>query len=227
MEQPELSLSTICSKSQMNKTSVFRYLQTLMSMGYVQQNKDNQKYSLGFKFFYLGSIVADSMDLRKIAHNEMNELHAVNGEAMGLFILNGNKRICIDFIESTHDVRATLKVGREYHLAAGGGRPFFFNKDNTSTSTTLAESGLSDREIEKCLWHLEGDRELGYVISREEFVKGVFGVSAPIFDAENSICASLQIVCAISDYTEEYAKRLGEMIVESTRKISQNIGAHI
>ena len=227
LEEPELSLSAICSKTQMNKTNVFRYLKTLMSMGYVQQNKDTQKYSLGFKFFYLGSIVGDSMDLRKVAHDEMKELHSEIGEAIGLFIMNNYVRTCIDYIESNRDVRATLKIGGNYTLSGGGGRPFFFNRDNTSTSSILAKSGLNDREIQKCLQQIEKDRKLGYAISLEENVKGIFGVSAPIYDAENTICASFQVVCAISDYTEYYAERLGKMVVKSTRTISQRLGARL
>ena len=55
-EEELLGVAEISAKLQMNKTSVFRYLYTLESGGYVRKTND-AKYTLGRKFVSMADIV--------------------------------------------------------------------------------------------------------------------------------------------------------------------------
>ena len=55
-EEELLGVAEISAKLKMNKTSVFRYLYTLETGGYVRKTSE-AKYALGEKFVYMSDIV--------------------------------------------------------------------------------------------------------------------------------------------------------------------------
>ena len=55
--KPEMSLKEIADTIQLNKSTTFGLVNSLTTLGYLFQNEDNQKYSLGLKILSLTNAV--------------------------------------------------------------------------------------------------------------------------------------------------------------------------
>ncbi|MCI4139285.1 IclR family transcriptional regulator, partial [Bacillus vallismortis] len=76
-------------------------------------------YSLGLVFLELGLIVADRLDIRKIAKPVMEELCREVDEAVQLIMMDFNEAIYVEKIEGKQTVRLYTAIGRRSHLYAG------------------------------------------------------------------------------------------------------------
>jgi IclR family transcriptional regulator, KDG regulon repressor len=63
----ELRLTDLSSKLGEHKSTVQRLLSTLQARGFVRQNGDNKRYSLGLKVLQLASATLANMDQREAA----------------------------------------------------------------------------------------------------------------------------------------------------------------
>lgn len=225
LQRPELTLSEISEKTRLNKTTVYRILQTLRYRGYIEQDRDSQRYSLGFNCFNLGSIVINHMDLRKAALEPMKELSRECGETIVLFVPDENSRVCLERIDSNYVIRNFMQIGGRYPLHRGApGKVFFLNKDENAIRKFLEREGCKEEEIASFLQVVAQGRREGYLLSIEENFEGAFAVAAPVYNNAWEICASVSICGPIIRLTEEKREVLGRMVVSAAKEISKKLG---
>ena len=54
-EEREIGITELSQRVMMSKSTVYRFLQTMKSLGYVAQEGESEKYSLTLKLFELGA----------------------------------------------------------------------------------------------------------------------------------------------------------------------------
>lgn len=118
LHEPSLTLSELVSLSGMPKTSVHRMISSLEEMGFLNRDSSGA-YSLGLVFLEFGQLVADRLDIRKIAKPVMEELCREVDEAVQLIMRDGNEAIYVEKIEGTQTVRLYTAIGRRSPLYAG------------------------------------------------------------------------------------------------------------
>lgn len=119
-QEKELSITELSKKLNLHKSTAHRILVTLEDESLVVKNQITQKYRLGIKLFELGHIVQDQMEIRAYALPIMKELAQKTEESVDLNILSDEKRVSIEKIESPHDVRRIIQLGRSLPLHCGG-----------------------------------------------------------------------------------------------------------
>ncbi|MDD2218454.1 MAG: helix-turn-helix domain-containing protein, partial [Eubacteriales bacterium] len=70
----EMGITELHEKTQLPFSTLHRLLATMQSLGYISQNKENNKYSLGYKLMILGNNVRFTNELKTISKPYMNEL---------------------------------------------------------------------------------------------------------------------------------------------------------
>lgn len=118
LHKPSLTLSELVSLTGMPKTSVHRMVSSLEEMGFLSRDASGA-YSLGLVFLEFGQLVADRLDIRKIAKPVMEELCREVDEAVQLIMRDGNEAIYVEKIEGTQTVRLYTAIGRRSPLYAG------------------------------------------------------------------------------------------------------------
>lgn len=58
-EEREIGITELSQRVMMSKSTVYRFLQTMKSLGYVAQEGESEKYSLTLKLFELGARAAE------------------------------------------------------------------------------------------------------------------------------------------------------------------------
>jgi DNA-binding IclR family transcriptional regulator len=195
-----MGITEISGCLSMDKSSVFRALNTLKSKHYVRQDPDTLKYSNSYKLFEMGHNVARGTGLPKMAYRFLRELSRKVDGAVSLGVRDGVRAVYIDKIESDATVRVSMKIGQSLPLyCTGMGKALLawmpdwklqgvledveFIK-NTANTLDSAEALSAD---------LAAIRQRGYSIDDEEHIPGLFCVAAPVFNASGTAIAAISV----------------------------------
>ncbi len=83
-EEREIGITELSQRVMMSKSTVYRFLQTMKSLGYVAQEGESEKYSLTLKLFELGARALQNVDLIRSADIQMREISRLTKETIQL-----------------------------------------------------------------------------------------------------------------------------------------------
>jgi DNA-binding IclR family transcriptional regulator len=223
--QQSLSINDLQQNTGYPKSTIFRLLSTLQNIGYIEQNPENQRYSLGFKFFHLGYIVQNSFDFRSAATPIMKQLAEEIFETVELNIVNGMERVCIDKVDGTETIRNIVRIGERnpLHLGASGKILLAFLTDD-ERSTYYVKMRLSADEQDRIEGELQKIQQHRFSSTLEERIVGSFSISAPIFDFTGKVVAGLTIAGPIQRLSEPNKQKLIEHLLRAVQDISMRLG---
>ena len=149
------------------------------------------RFELGHGLVALGQLSADRFPLVDVARPVATALRDATGEAVQVFVREGNQRRCVLSLESAHGLRWIVPEG----------------------SLLPIEVGSSGRL-------LEGERARnGWMQSVGEREAGVASVSAPIHTADGAIIGALSLSGPVERLSKQPGKRFGTMVVAAASKI--------
>jgi len=233
LQKKELGITELSKKLNLHKSTVHRILVTLEDESLVVRNQISQKYRLGMKLFELGHIVKEQIEIKDYALPIMKDLAKKTEESIDLNILSDGKRVSIEKIESSHDIRRIIQLGKSLPLYCGG-----------SGKALLAF--LPDEEIDKIIQkeklitfgpktiidpiklkkHLKEIQKNGYATSVEERILGSASVAAPVLDYEGKVVASLSISGPTTRFTKKKVSIFISLVKEAAQEISVSLGYH-
>lgn len=228
----ELGITELSKNLKLPKSTILRILVTLASEGFVVKNPENQKYSLGIELFKLGSIVQRNFDIRKYALPIMKDLANKTGESVYLNVISGWRRVCIEKIESSNDIRRIIKLGESLPLYTGGsGKAILAYLPEEEIKVFLKEEKLipftpnTITDPAKLLQDLEEIRKQGYAIAVGERVPGATTIGAPIFNNLNKVFASLTVSGPTERLIKNKIPKFASLLKEAAKKISILLGS--
>jgi IclR family transcriptional regulator, KDG regulon repressor len=230
LEKPEWGVSELSDHLQIYKSVVHRALTTLKSRGYIVQNNQTQKYSLGIKLFELGMIVANQMDIRIISKPIMDELVKSTEETIMLTIVEGFEGMCIEKVESPKSIRSTSPLGKKVPLHAGAATKILMANLPPESIETIIAKGLerySENTVcdpDELLEQLKTIKAAGYCISYGEYDYGSIAVAASITNYEGTVVGSLSIT-GPEFRMQNNIELLLSQCISAARTISQALGA--
>jgi len=115
-EENGIGVSQLSRELNLPKSTVHEILSAFKEVRFVEQNSENKKYRLGLRIFELGNIVQSQLQLRKIAHPYLYNLSRKTNETTYLVVLEGNRIVYIDCVESTARLRAHPLFGNRVPL---------------------------------------------------------------------------------------------------------------
>src|SRR6187401_2173424 len=112
---PELGISELARVLGLTRSTSHRYVATLAPLGYLQQNPQSRKYRLGPRVLDLGFSAINSMELRQIAADHLQQLSDETGHTVNMAILDGADIVYIERCRSSQpgqrDIDLDLHVG--------------------------------------------------------------------------------------------------------------------
>lgn len=229
-DHAQLSFQEIIDLSGRPKTSVYRMLQSLEEMEFLEKGPDS-KYRLGIIFLKFGHLVSSRLDIRKIAYPIMQELHEDVGEAINLIVRQGDEAIYIEKIDTNQKVRLYTAIGRRSPLYAGACARVILSFLPDSEIQTYLESAelksfakgtITDKdELIKTIRQAQQD---GYTISYSELEDHTAAIAAPIFDHKGDVIAGISIAGIEVNYKNENIPVFAAKITEAAHTISEQFG---
>ncbi|MBI3363199.1 MAG: IclR family transcriptional regulator [Chloroflexi bacterium] len=230
--QAEYGVSEFSRALNLNKSTVHNILNTLIRYNLLEQNKTTRKYRLGPGLIELGHLARQRRDIRDVAHPFVIELMKVTGETTFLGLFENDGITIIDKAEPPGEMKIATPIGQRVPFCAGCfGRAFLAWMSEAEVDRLLASPGLrkfTDTSITDPSDYkasLAPVRRRGYAVDEtEEYLSGVWAVSAPIQDAEG-VVAALTVVGFTGQMTAAKKKTTSRAALQSARQISQRMGA--
>ena len=227
----ELRLVDLSAKLGEHKSTVQRLLTTLQARGFVRQDEDSKRYSLGLKVLQLASATLADMDLREAAREPMQHLGDLTKETIHLSVFDEPHVVYIDKIESTFPIRMYSRVGaRAESYCTGVGKALIaFLSDyeferylqrvsfTRFTPNTITNAKELRQEIARI-------RAQGYALDLQEHEEGVRCAAAPIFGLDGRVAGSISIAAPAFRKSEDDIRGLAPAVMAAARQISDNLG---
>lgn len=227
----ELTITEISKRMDLHKSTVHSLIKTLQLHGYMKQNEENEKYSLGLKLFERGQHVIGNMDIHSIARKFLEQLSDQTGYTSHLVILDGQEGVYIDKVEGTGVTVLYSRIGRRVpiHTSAVGKALVAFKRDEEIEA--LLENydfvKRTDNSIctkEAFLEELQNVRSNGYAVDAEENEPGIFCIAVPIKNHTGNVIAATSVSMSIAKASADEVDNCVATLKEVATQISSQLG---
>lgn len=161
-ESREIGPSELSNLLAMPKATVIRLARTLEARKFIKQNPQTGAYSLGITTLQPSDSFIAQLDFRKVCRDCMEELRDKTNESVSLYTAEGDKRICIDRVDSRDTRVPIIKIGYLVPINIGAAGKVLLAFASTKGNTY----GVKESELSQT-------RKQGYSISHSERVNGV------------------------------------------------------
>lgn len=233
-EEREIGITELSQRVMMSKSTVYRFLQTMKSLGYVAQESESEKYSLTMKLFELGAKALQNVDLIRSADIQMRELSSLTMETIHLGALDEDGIVYIHKIDSMYNLRMYSRIGRRNPLYSTAiGKVLLAWRDREEVAEILSHVEFSPstprtvRSMENLLPQLDLVREQGHGEDNEEQEEGLRCIAVPVFDRFGVVVAGLSISFPTIRFSEENKREYILRLHAAARNISERMGYHV
>lgn len=219
-EHSTLTLKQIIQETSLSASTVHRLMATLEKRNYVVRDETSKEYALGSMVSKLGYVTTGKMglDFKSVARKYMAQLHEMYNESISLYVLDGDKRLCIDRIESTHELRRAINIGSSFPLGIGAaGRVLVAYLDQDKVYDLYLDIDLTSPEYVTI-------KEQGFIISEGEREIGLSAVAAPIFDFTGKVIGALSLSGPSLRLERERLENIALHVKKKSELISQEMG---
>ncbi len=210
------------------KANAHRLLRTLVAAEYVTQDEATGRYSLSLRMWEKGVAALSGLDLGDVARPRLRELCEAADESVQLAVLQGGDIVYIDKADSRHPLRATTQIGsRVPAYSVSTGKVLIANTDGALarlrfplrrfTASTIGNRESLERELAQVL------RD-GYAVNRGEWREGIWGIAAPIHDAQGVPVAAVDVWGPELRFRGTATRRLARLVVGCASAISRSLG---
>jgi len=185
------------------KARVHRHLRTLVNTGYAVQETGGERYCAGPRLTVLAQMLALENSLTTVARPIMLKLRDALGHTITLAKVTAGIANMVDAIEGNGLINIGVRIGRDLplHANAGGKLVLAFGPAEAQQSidglTLDRYTGHTITDMATLKAEIETVRRHGWASAPEEFVIGINAVSAPIYDGEGKLTATLGLVNSI------------------------------
>mgnify|MGYP003408566473 CR=1 FL=1 len=226
-----LGVTEIANQIDINKSSVYRILSTLVQYGYVEQDGESGRYKLGYKFLEISSKLLESIDLRNEARPFLQQLENQTNEVIHLVVFDQSEVVYIEKLEGNEVLRMHSKVGKRAPMhCTSVGKAILAHLPLDVVSNIIDRKGLpvhTDHTIinkDDLFKELENIRDRGYALDLQENEYGITCIAVPIFDYTGQVVSAISISGPTMRMTEERLEQLKQPIIHIGQQISNRLG---
>jgi len=235
---PMLGIADLARAVDLNRSTTYRYVATLAKVGYVQQDAESRKYSLGPRVIDLGFAALASMEVTRVALRHLQALSDETGYAASMAVLDGQDIVYVERCRS----RRTAGLAMDLNLHVGSrlpayctsmGKVLLAHRDPAALRALLDRTDLARRGPktitvrEQLTSVLARVRQTGIAISDEELAPGLRSIAAPVRDRTGQVVAAINVAVHLTTWTaslESVVGRLEGPLRRTAAEISSRLG---
>lgn len=236
-EQPEtwFGVRDVASRLDMSPSSVSRLLGRLADEDLLKQDAQNGRYALSLELMRLGRLVADKLDITAIARQHLQHVSDLTNETVFLGLYDPARRQMLLALMSaaSQPLTYTLQLNSWLELfrgASGLSILAFLPPEQRDALVGLAEADARDDEPWLSRESIQADmaeiRHKGYGLSHGHRLRGAIGVSAPVFDVEGNVVASVTLTIPDVRWADHDETEVSELVVACAASITRELGGH-
>ena len=211
---------------EISKGAVHKHLKTLAQENYVTNN--NGEYRLGLKFLERGGFVRDNMRIYSLGRKYVMDLSEKTGEMVILAVKDHKRGAFIFRSKDEYGLMSANPVGERFYLHQNAaGKAILSRLPERELNSILKETGLPTStektisERKQLDEELKQIREQGYAINFGEKSSGIWAVSAPIEDPQESRIGAMSVTVPESRTSERKLEgTYAEAVIDAASALS-------
>ncbi|MEL4179462.1 DNA-binding transcriptional regulator KdgR [Roseateles sp. PN1] len=230
-ERSETGISELSVRLAMPKATVYRFLQTMMTLGYVRQESGSERYGLTMRVFELGARALQYPDLVDLSKHHMQMLADATGETVHLGTLIDSEIIYVHKIDSRHTLGMYSRIGRRAPLHCTAIGKVLMAWEHPQRRDRVLDGAEFQRFRDKTivdrgefLAELDRVKAQGFGEDREEFDDHIRCLGIPIFDRLGQPIAGMSVSFPTFRYDEAKAPEIIAMLTAASRDVSARLG---
>jgi IclR family transcriptional regulator, KDG regulon repressor len=232
VERRAMGLAQLSEFLGLSKATVSRLCSTLVEYGFLRQDHELKQYSLGIRLFELGTMVAQSLSLKRLASPYLTQMEMKLRRAVFLGIIDDGDLL---YIAKREDLNGPIT----FTSHEGTRRPPYWGMVGTVIMAYLPQDEI-DRLLENRPFtpltkksfktkeeidsFLKGVREQGFAVDDGRVIDGVGGVAAPIRDFTGKVVAGLGVGYILASVNDRELRAIKKSVVEMAQVISRQAG---
>lgn len=221
-----IGVSQLGRDLKLNKSTVYRLVDTLVRHGYARQDPDTGRYALSVKLWEMGVGVVRGLELRQAVRPVLEVEAEASGETTLLGIVDGREALIIDKVDSRQPLQIFSPLGARVALCNSSlGRallafqPPAFVAEMIAGFAPITPHGIQTPE--ELATELARVRQRGGATSADEWQVGISGVAAPIRGQGGAVLGALCITGPTSRLVPERIAELSERCIRAVRQVSE------
>jgi DNA-binding IclR family transcriptional regulator len=230
LEGGPAALADLQTATGLPRATAHRLAVALEVHGLVRRDGDG-RFALGLRLAGLGRAAEARFPLLEAAWPALLRLRDETGESVQLFVRQGDRRLCVESLESPHGLRWIVPVGALLPLdrgsagrvlAAGGDGtgPSIFDSGPSSPAASFTRSSSAGESTAN---RQRKSAERRWVESVEEREPGVASVSAPVRD-RGQVVAAVSVSGPLERLSRSPGPIYGPSVVAAARAIEEAAG---
>ena len=247
--RPVLGIADLSRAAALNKSTTHRYVATLARLGYLQQDPETRKYSLGPRVVDLGFAAINALEINRVAAPHLQALADETGYTVSMAVLDGADII---YVERRRSGRAAAGSGSRsgsamtlslaLNLHVGSRLPAYctsMGKVLLAYQDPAVLRGLLDRtdfarrgprtltNREQLTAELATIRDTGVAVNDEELTAGLRSVAAPVRDRTGQVVAAINVAVHLTVWSATagtVTERLERPLRHAAAEISARLG---
>jgi len=227
-----MRLNDIAKELEMNVSTASRFLSSLRSAGYVEQNPDTLRYRLTLKIHAIVNNIDSISYLRETANPFLHALAERFNECICLGVEREMKVVYIDIVMGRDKTyRSEARIGNSTSLHCTGiGKLLMLNYSEEQICSWEQRRGYTIytkntiRNREELLNSIREARELDYAFDNEECEEEAHCIAVPIRDYTGKVIAGISVSGNVNHLTDEKIEKNKDFLIETARKISWRMG---
>lgn len=227
-ETPTLGAPELARRLQVPRTTVFRLLVTLESLGYLERVPGSHDFQLGTAVLKLGFEYLASLSITELGRPILERLRDDTGYSANLVIRDGRDIIYVQKATSNSVFTSSVHIGTRLPAHATIlGRALLSHLSYSELEALYPEERLraytpsTPKTVADLYTLLKEDRRLGYVMEDGFFEPNICTVSAPVLDAQSIVRAAVGVTIPGASIPEDRREALTLRVRAAATELSR------
>lgn len=230
--RPAIGLSEAARLLKRDKASTLRYLNSLESKGFIEQDPFTRSYHLGPALARLALIREITYPVNRAARNILKKLVADTGETAHLTHFSAESLTHIAIEETAYrGTRVFIDPAEPLTLHATASGIAFMSRCSSERIAGFLNEPLvvhtseteTDRKI--ILDMVKQARKNGYASTSGTFESDVCGIAAPVFGPSGAVCGAVAVATPVSRMNPVIQGKIAGFVIKAAQHISRHYGA--
>ncbi len=225
VDRRELGITELARRLDLSPSTTHRIVRALVARGYLEQDRDSERYHLGRSTIVLGQAGRRHLGLDQVLPI-LERFGAETGESVNMGLMDGHHVLVTLRVPSPQPLRFDQPVGSRIplHCSSMGKALLAFNAQNGPQDLAGLEyaevTANSIGSAEVLAEDLERVRERGHSTDVEESILGVSCVGAPVLDGSGRAAAAIAVQAPTARMSPERARHLAKRVIEVAAEVA-------
>lgn len=226
-----LGISEICKKLDLNKSTVFNMVHTLVDIQ-VLEFSANGKLTFGTLLYVLGKAAGRKAELIRTVRPYLQQISRETDFSAFLGVRGGQRAVIVDKVDAPVDIKVSSEVGMRLPLVAGaGGKALLSLLPDWEIDEILATNGLKRFTSHTCVDKRKFKEDISRIrlgdvaLDVEEYLDGIVAAAVPINSHREGLQAAIWAVGLKRPESDTDIQKLSSLLKHVAKELDIRFGS--